>query len=239
SLLVSRWSRSWTSSCSVWRVSRISPWPSPGLSAPITVLVACSIELRTDIVCDPLQFKISSPERAAWNRVSRLFPVFRCQSVRSRNFLQNPAGSPQQERPSARYRVTTNLEDSMTTSSGHTSAILASRVKGTAVYDGSGDKIGTVEDVVLDKTSNRIMFAALGFGGVLGMGEKYCPVPWSLLNYDENKGGYVVPLTKDRLKTAPAYELKDLTKHDGSAGDSLGDIREETYSYYNINRDWQ
>jgi sporulation protein YlmC with PRC-barrel domain len=127
------------------------------------------------------------------------------------------------------------LEDSMTTSSGHTSAILASRVKGTTVYDGSGDKIGTVEDVVLDKTSNRIMFAALGFGGVLGMGEKYCPVPWSLLNYDENKGGYVVPLTKDRLKSAPAYELKDLTKHDGS----LGDIREETYSYYNVSRDWQ
>jgi sporulation protein YlmC with PRC-barrel domain len=123
----------------------------------------------------------------------------------------------------------------MTTTSGHTSAILASRVKGTAVYNGSGDKIGTVEDVVLDKLSNRIMFAALGFGGVLGMGEKYYPVPWALLNYDEDKGGYVVPLEKDRLEGAPSYELKDLTKHDGS----LGDIREQTYSYYNVNRDWQ
>jgi sporulation protein YlmC with PRC-barrel domain len=123
----------------------------------------------------------------------------------------------------------------MTTSSGHTSAILASRVKGTAVYNGSGDKIGTVEDVVLDKLSNRIMFAALGFGGMLGMGEKYYPVPWSLLNYDEDKGGYVVPLEKDRLEGAPSYDLKDLTKHDGS----LGDIREQTYSYYNVNRDWQ
>jgi sporulation protein YlmC with PRC-barrel domain len=123
----------------------------------------------------------------------------------------------------------------MTTSSGHTSAILASRVKGTAVYNGSGDKIGTVEDVVLDKLSNRIMFAALGFGGMLGLGEKYYPVPWSLLNYDEDKGGYVVPLEKDRLEGAPSYDLKDLTKHDGS----LGDIREQTYSYYNVNRDWQ
>jgi sporulation protein YlmC with PRC-barrel domain len=123
----------------------------------------------------------------------------------------------------------------MTSSSGHTSAILASRVKGTAVYDGSGDKIGTVEDVVLDKLSNRIMFAALGFGGVLGVGEKYYPVPWSLLDYDEDKGGYVVPLSKDRLENAPAYDLKDLTKHDGS----LGDIRQETYSYYNVNADWQ
>ena len=65
----------------------------------------------------------------------------------------------------------------MTTSSGHTSAILASKVKGTAVYNDAGDRIGTVEDVVLDKQSNQIMFAALGFGGVLGLGEKYYPVP--------------------------------------------------------------
>ncbi len=123
----------------------------------------------------------------------------------------------------------------MTTSSGHTSAILASKVKGTAVYNDAGDKIGTVEDIVLDKQSNRIMFAALGFGGFLGAGEKYYPVPWSMLDYDENKGGYVVPLDKNRIEKAPAYDLKDLTKHDGS----MGNIREETYNYYNINRDWQ
>jgi sporulation protein YlmC with PRC-barrel domain len=122
----------------------------------------------------------------------------------------------------------------MTTSSGHTTAILASRVKGTPVYSQSGDKIGTVEDVVLDKQSNQIMFAALGFGGMLGIGEKYCPVPWSLLDYNEDKGGYVVPLNQDSIKNAPAYDLKDLTRHDGS----LGDIREQTYSHYKVARDW-
>jgi sporulation protein YlmC with PRC-barrel domain len=129
----------------------------------------------------------------------------------------------------------THLEELMTTSSGHTSAILASKVKGTAVYNGAGDKLGTVEDIVLDKQSNQIMFAALGFGGVFGVGEKYYPVPWSLLDYDESRGGYVVPLDKDSIKNAPAYDLKDLTKHDGS----LGSIREQTYTYYNIDRDWQ
>jgi sporulation protein YlmC with PRC-barrel domain len=123
----------------------------------------------------------------------------------------------------------------MTTSSGHTSAILASRVKGTAVYNTAGDKIGTVEDIVLDKQSNQIMFAALGFGGLLGIGEKYYPVPWSMLNYSEDKGGYVVPLDKNNIDKAPAYDLKDLTKHDGS----LGDIRGTTYDYYKVNRDWQ
>ena len=126
-------------------------------------------------------------------------------------------------------------EDIMTTSSGHTTAILASKVKGTTVYNDAGDKIGTVEDIVLDKQSNQILFDALGFGGVLGMGEKYHPVPWSMLDYSEDKGGYVVPLNKESIKKAPAYELKDLTKHDGS----LGSIREQTYSYYNVNRDWQ
>jgi len=123
----------------------------------------------------------------------------------------------------------------MTTSSGHTTAILASKVKGTTVYNNAGDKIGTVEDVVLDKTSNQIMFAALGFGGLMGIGEKYYPVPWSMLNYSEDKGGYVVPLDKARIENAPAYDLKDLTKHDGS----LGSIREKTYNYYKVNRDWQ
>jgi len=134
----------------------------------------------------------------------------------------------------AALSMNTLKEECMSTSSGHTTAILASKVKGTAVYNGSGDKIGTVEDIVLDKQSNQIMFAALGFGGVLGIGEKYYPVPWSLLNYDEKKGGYIVPLSKDLLESAPAYDLKDLTKHDGS----LGSIRETTYDYYDVTPDW-
>src|SRR3954470_4586095 len=72
------------------------------------------------------------------------------------------AGGTKPRRPRYANEGSPNKEDFMTTSSGHTTAILASRVKGTSVYNGQGDKIGTVEDVVLDKQSNRIMFAALG-----------------------------------------------------------------------------
>ena len=122
----------------------------------------------------------------------------------------------------------------MTTATGHTSAILASKVKGTAVYNAAGNKIGHVEDIVLDKLSDRIMFAALGFGGVLGMGEKYAPVPWSMLDYSKERGGYVVPMSEDQIKGAPAYDLKDLTKGDGE----FGSIRERSYDYYKIQRDW-
>ena len=122
----------------------------------------------------------------------------------------------------------------MPTATGHTSAILASKVKGTAVYNTAGDKIGHVEDVVLDKQSDHIMFAALGFGGMLGMGEKYAPVPWSVLDYSKDKGGYVIPMSEDELKGAPAYSMKDLVQDDGQ----LGAIREKSYDYYKVARDW-
>ena len=60
----------------------------------------------------------------------------------------------------------------MTTPSGHTTAIRAKKVIGTKVQDTSGRKIGEVEDVMLDKQSNSIMFAVIGFGGFLVIAEK-------------------------------------------------------------------
>jgi len=118
--------------------------------------------------------------------------------------------------------------------SGHTAAILASKVKGTAVFNAAGEKIGHVEDIVLDKSSDRIMFVALGFGGVLGMGEKFYPVPWSVLDYDGEKEGYVVPLSKSEIEMAPAYDLKDLTRNDGD----FDSMRSNSYAYYEVEGDW-
>jgi hypothetical protein len=88
--------------------------------------------------------------------------------------------------------------------------------------------------VVLDKKSDHIMFAALGFGGVLGVGEKFYPVPWSVLDYSSQKGGYAVPISKDQIAKAPTYRLEDLTKGDGD----LAVVREKTFSYYDVDRDW-
>jgi sporulation protein YlmC with PRC-barrel domain len=122
----------------------------------------------------------------------------------------------------------------MPTPSGHTTAILASKVKGTPVYNTDGEKVGTVEDVVLDKMSNNIMFAVLGSGGMLGVGEKYRPIPWSVLDYDPHKGGYVIPLDKSRLENAPAYRMEDLTRQDGGVA-----IRNETFSYYKVPAFWE
>jgi hypothetical protein len=120
----------------------------------------------------------------------------------------------------------------MTTVSGHTSAIRAKKVIGTSVKGPDGATIGKVEDIVLDKLSNNIMFAIVGFGGFLGMGEKYHPLPWSTLDYDETEGGYVVSLTKDQLKAAPAYSMEELTQSDGTQ------FRDRVYDYYKAPRYW-
>ncbi|KAL1109992.1 hypothetical protein AAG570_014024 [Ranatra chinensis] len=103
----------------------------------------------------------------------------------------------------------------MPTLSGHTRAISASRVNGTDVYNTEGDSIGHVEDVVLDKTSDKIMFAVIGFGGFLGIGQKFHAVPWSMLNYDSDKGGYVISMTREVLAQAPVYDMDELLKDDG------------------------
>ncbi len=106
----------------------------------------------------------------------------------------------------------------MSTPSGHTRAISAARVKGTTIYNTAGESIGHVEDVILDKMSDRILFAVLGFGGFLGIGEKFHAVPWSLLDFDKERGGYVVPLSKEALKAAPVYDFSDLLQDDGAIG---------------------
>jgi sporulation protein YlmC with PRC-barrel domain len=120
----------------------------------------------------------------------------------------------------------------MSTVSGHTSAIRAKKVIGTSVKDASGATIGRVEDLVLDKLSNNIMFAIVGFGGFLGMGEKFHPLPWSTLDYDETEGGYVVNLTRQQLEAAPAYSMDELTRGDGTQ------FRDRVYDYYKATRYW-
>jgi sporulation protein YlmC with PRC-barrel domain len=120
----------------------------------------------------------------------------------------------------------------MTTLSGHTEAIRAKKVMNTVVKDLQGNRIGKVEDIVLDKLSNNIMFAVVGFGGVLGLGEKYHPIPWEMLDYDEDDGAYVIDVTEEQLKAAPSDSLEELTKDAG-----LG-YRDRAFEYYRTPRYW-
>ena len=91
----------------------------------------------------------------------------------------------------------------------HNSLIGADKVDGTAVYDTAGERLGEIHDVMIDKLSGRVAYAVLSFGGFLGLGEKYHPLPWNALKYDTSLGGYVVNLSREQLEGSPAYDDDD------------------------------
>ena len=83
--------------------------------------------------------------------------------------------------------------------------ISSEKVEGTSVYNPNGQKLGSIDDIMIDKRSGQVRYAVLEFGGFLGMGTDRYPIPWGMLKYDNSQGGYVVPLDKDRLERAPRY----------------------------------
>jgi len=83
--------------------------------------------------------------------------------------------------------------------------ISSDRVKGTAVFGAEGRQIGTIDHLVIEKVSGRIGYAVMSFGGLLGLGQDYIPIPWIALSYDSSLGGYATTLTEEQLRTAPAH----------------------------------
>jgi sporulation protein YlmC with PRC-barrel domain len=105
-----------------------------------------------------------------------------------------------------------------TTSDTSGYAISSDKVEGAAVYNGSGDKLGSIDDLMIDKRSGHIRYAVLEFGGFLGMGTDRYPIPWNVLRYDTEKDGYVVPLDKNILDKAPRYRPDNVPVYDTEFG---------------------
>jgi hypothetical protein len=76
---------------------------------------------------------------------------------------------------------------------------------GKAIYGARNEKIGSIERVIVDKTSGEIAYAVLSFGGFLGIGDDLYPVPWKLLRYDPELDGYRSDISGNRLNGSPKY----------------------------------
>src|SRR6185437_16322204 len=85
------------------------------------------------------------------------------------------------------------------------SLIASDKVEGTSVYNRKGEKLSSIYNFMVDKMSGKVEYAVLQFGGMLGLGSDYYPLPWDVLTYDEDQGGYVVELSKEKLENAPHY----------------------------------
>jgi sporulation protein YlmC with PRC-barrel domain len=101
--------------------------------------------------------------------------------------------------------------------------IAASKVNGTSVYNRAGESLGSVYDVMINKVSGQVAYAVMSFGGFLGIGERYHPLPWKSLTYDTGLGGYVVDVPRDRLEKAPSYGRDETPWGDPAYGRRVSD----------------
>ena len=107
--------------------------------------------------------------------------------------------------------------------------IASDKVEGTPVYRSNGERVGEIKRIMIDKISGKVAYAVMSFGGFMGIGEDYYPLPWSLLSYNPELEGYEVNLSESQLKNAPRY-----SKHEN--WDWSDRARERTiYDYYGMN----
>jgi sporulation protein YlmC with PRC-barrel domain len=103
--------------------------------------------------------------------------------------------------------------------------IASNKVEGTAVYNQEGEKLGTIHNFMVDKVSGQVDYAVLSFGGLFGLGSDYYPIPWDMLSYDEQQGGYVVDIDQEILEGAPRYDASAEPQYDRA-------YSERIHSYY-------
>lgn len=116
----------------------------------------------------------------------------------------------------------------MTSEPSEHSLITTDRVTGTPVFNLGDERIGHVDNLSIDKVSGQVIYALLSFGGFLGLGERFHPLPWKVLQYDPIRQGYVVPLEKAQLEAAPSYTKDELEAF--GAGDHT--YRDHLFAYY-------
>ncbi|NCP12558.1 MAG: PRC-barrel domain containing protein [Sphingomonadales bacterium] len=108
-----------------------------------------------------------------------------------------------------------------------TRALISSdKVEGTRVYNGEGEKLGSIHHMMIGKYDGQVRYAVMSFGGLFGMGEDFYPLPWNRLTYDTDREGYVVAVTKDQLNSDA---MPGFARHDAPEWNADFDERIRVY----------
>jgi hypothetical protein len=110
--------------------------------------------------------------------------------------------------------------------------ISASKVEGTNVKNRAGEKLGSIYQIMIDKHTGKVPYAVMSFGGFLGIGERFHPLPWSMLTYDSNEDAYIVDLDKRRLEGAPTFGRDERINWEDRAWG------QRVHDYYNVPPYW-
>jgi sporulation protein YlmC with PRC-barrel domain len=87
-----------------------------------------------------------------------------------------------------------------------TTANRASEIIGMEVRNNENEKLGKVEDLIVNLGAGHVSYAILSMGGVLGIGDKLVLVPVNELAYALSEKKLILNTSKDVLKNAPRFE---------------------------------
>ena len=103
-----------------------------------------------------------------------------------------------------------------------------SALGGVKVINNAGEKLGKIEDFMVDLTTGRISYAVLSFGGFIGIGNKLFAIPINALKLDLEKEFFILDVDKERLENAPGFDKSNWPDMASSEWES------KVHSYYGV-----
>ena len=79
-------------------------------------------------------------------------------------------------------------------------------VIGKTVYNNKAEKLGKIEEIVLDKTSGKARYVVLSFDTFMGFGGKYFAFPWQAISYDPEQKGFILNVEKEKLDDKQGFD---------------------------------
>lgn len=112
-------------------------------------------------------------------------------------------------------------------------ALSASTLIGDPIRNPSGEKLGTLEEIMIFVDDGRIAYAVLSAGGVMGMGDRYFAIPWPMLSVDTDSHEMVLDVDKKEIEDSPGFDKDNWP----DSGDS--DWLSQVYSHYGQRPHWE
>lgn len=88
-------------------------------------------------------------------------------------------------------------------------AIKGSYILGKQVLNSENDRLGKIEDIVLDKKSGQVLYVVLSFDTFMGLGDQLYALPWSAIDFDMIEQGFRLVLKKDEIAVTTSFKTAD------------------------------